>query len=132
LLQYISASRWPEATVLIASHSRIVSRTQVSLAPKDYIKKDVRLSRLDSLGFDIIISMDKGWFEDISQNLSRESSKEEVDGFFTFLSVSCLSAEVLKFCDIFFNMQKLHPKLFELHLRLLLFVRILELISKFI
>jgi hypothetical protein len=125
-------SRWPEATVLVISYSRAASRIQFSLAPKDCIKKDMRLSRLDSSGFDVVISMDKGWFENISQNLSEESSKEEVDGFFTSLCVSTLSTEVLKFCDIFFNVQKSHPKHLEFYLGLSLFVRILELISKFV
>jgi hypothetical protein len=105
---------------------------QISLAPKDCIKKDARLSRLDSLGFDVVISIDKGWLEDISQNLSGKSSKEDVDGFPTSLGVSYLPAEVLKFYDIFFNVQKLHPKLFEFHLGLSLFVRVLDLISEFI
>jgi hypothetical protein len=92
----------------------------------------VRLSRLDSSGFDVIISIDKGWFEDISQNFSRGSSEEEVNGFFTFLCISTLSAEILKFCNIFFNVQKSHPKRFEFHLGSSLFVRILELASKFV
>jgi hypothetical protein len=82
-----------------------MSRTQILLAPKDCIKKDMRLSRLDSLGFDVVISIDKGWLEDISQNLSGESSKEDVNGFFTFLGVSCLFVEIFKFCDIFFNFE---------------------------
>jgi hypothetical protein len=131
-LWYISASRWPEAIVLVISYSRVVSRIQILLALKDCIKKDARLSRLDSLGFDVVISIDKGWFEDISQNLSGESPKEDVDGFFAFLCVSTLSAEVLKLCNVFFNMQKLHPEHFEFHLGLLLFVGILELVSKFV
>jgi hypothetical protein len=116
---------------LVISYSRVVSRIQISLAPKDCIKKNARLSRLDSLGFNVVLSINKGWFEDISQNLSRESSEEDVNGFFASLSVSTLSAEVLELCNILFNVQKSHPKHIEFHLGSLLFVRVLELISEF-
>jgi hypothetical protein len=92
LLQHISVWRCPKAIELIASYSRITSKMHISLVPKDYIKKDVRLCRLDSLGLDVVISINKGWFKDISQYISGESSKEEVDYLFTFLDISCLSA----------------------------------------
>jgi hypothetical protein len=131
-LWYVSVSRWPDAIVLIILYSRVASRIQISLAPKDCIKKDARLSRLDSSGFDVIISIDKGWFEDISQNFSWESSEEEVNGFFTSLGVSALSAEVFKFCNVFFNVWKSHPEGLEFYLRPLLLIRVLELVFKFV